>query len=248
MPVNTIAMPARVRGGDHLRVADRAAGLDHRRRAGGDRDLQPVGEREERVGGDDAALRQRLRQPGGLGGFLALPGGDARGVDAARLAGADADRRGVLGIDDGVGLHVLADAEGEEQVVEFRSSVGARRVTDVDVAARPMRPASRVCARKPPARLRNGQAGGSPGRACRRSAAGAGSSCAPGSRVRPSSASGAMITSVKMAAIFGGGAASSVRLTATMPPKAETGSQRKASVPRLGQSWRREATPQGWRA
>ena len=48
-----------------------------------------------------------------------LPGGDARGIDAAHLAGADADRGAVLGIDDGVRLDVLGDGEGEQQVVDL---------------------------------------------------------------------------------------------------------------------------------
>ena len=41
-----------VGGGDHFVVADRAAGLDDRGRAGFDRGEQPVGEREEGVRGD----------------------------------------------------------------------------------------------------------------------------------------------------------------------------------------------------
>ena len=52
----------------------------------------------------------RLRRVGGL------DRGDPRRIDAAHLPGADADRRAVLGVDDGVRLHVLRDAEGEEEV------------------------------------------------------------------------------------------------------------------------------------
>ena len=37
-------------------------------------------------------------------------------VDAAHLAGADADGGAILGVDDGVRLHVLGDAEGETQI------------------------------------------------------------------------------------------------------------------------------------
>ena len=40
----------------------------------------------------------------------ALQRGDAGGIDAAHLAGADADGRAVLGVDDGVRLDVLGDA------------------------------------------------------------------------------------------------------------------------------------------
>ena len=39
--------------------------------------------------------------------------------DPAHLAGADADGREILGIDDGVRLHVLGDAEGEHQVAHL---------------------------------------------------------------------------------------------------------------------------------
>ena len=48
-----------------------------------------------------------------------LAGGDAGRIDPAHLAGADADGGAVAGVDDGVRLDVLGDAEGEQQVVEF---------------------------------------------------------------------------------------------------------------------------------
>ena len=44
---------------------------------------------------------------------------DSDRVDAAHLAGADADGLAVFGIDDGVGLDVLADFPGEEQGARF---------------------------------------------------------------------------------------------------------------------------------
>jgi hypothetical protein len=69
--------------------------------------------------GDHAALGEGLVEAGGLGGFGAFPGGDAGAVHAAHLAGADAHGGAALGIDDGVGFHVLADAEGEQQVGQF---------------------------------------------------------------------------------------------------------------------------------
>ncbi len=106
------------------------------------------------------------------------------------------------------------------------ASVGARRVTTRRSVA-PMRPASRVCARKPPARLRKVIPG----------AAGSGSPPVSSSRrffrratadLAASSASGATMTSVRIAAIFSAAGASSVRFTATMPPNGETGSQRNA--------------------
>ena len=67
----------RVGGGDHLLVAHRAAGLDHRRRAGlGDRE-QAVGEGEEGVGRRHGADRRRLGEAEGLGHVAGLAGGDA---------------------------------------------------------------------------------------------------------------------------------------------------------------------------
>ena len=58
-------------------------------------------------------------QPGQLARFGGADGGDARAVAAVHLARAHAHRGAVLGIDDGVRLHVLADGEGEQQVLEF---------------------------------------------------------------------------------------------------------------------------------
>ena len=60
----------------------------------------------------------------------------------------------------------------------------------------------------------------------------------------PSSASGATTTSVKIAAIFSAAAASSTRFAATMPPKAETGSQSSARSQAAARSVA-TATPQG---
>ena len=59
------------------------------------------------------SLGQRFRQARRLCGILGLARSDARGIDPAHLAGADAHRRPVLGIDDGVGLHMLGDGEGK---------------------------------------------------------------------------------------------------------------------------------------
>ena len=52
-----------VGGLDHLVVAHRAAGLDHRGGASLDCDQQSVGEGEEGVGGDDRAFGERLGEP-----------------------------------------------------------------------------------------------------------------------------------------------------------------------------------------
>ena len=115
-PVNTMAMPCCVGGGDDVVVAHRAARLDDGGGAGFDGGQQAVGEGEEGVGGDDRALGQRFGKAGRLGRVERLAGGDARGIDPAHLAGADADGGAVPDVDDGVGLDVLGDAEGEFQV------------------------------------------------------------------------------------------------------------------------------------
>ena len=61
----------------------------------------------------------RHREAERLRGILGLAHRDAGRVDAAHLAGADADRGAVLGVDDGVRLDVLRHAERETQVVEL---------------------------------------------------------------------------------------------------------------------------------
>ena len=145
-----MAMPCVVGGVDHLVVAHRAAGLDHRGGAGLDR--RPAGRR--RTG------RTRRRRPPSpwsaarraqlLRRVLGLARGDARRIDAAHLAGADADGGAVLGIDDGVRLHVLGDAEGEAQVGELGRR-SARAWSRPSARMSSTTALSRDCTRKPPA-------------------------------------------------------------------------------------------------
>ncbi len=98
-----------VGGGDDFGVFDGAAGLNDSGGAGFCGVLDAVGEREEGVGGDDAALQR----------FLRFHDRDFDGVDAGHLAGADAEGGGILGEDDGVGFDVLADFPGELEIGEF---------------------------------------------------------------------------------------------------------------------------------
>jgi hypothetical protein len=51
-----------IRRGDHLCVADRAAGLDDGFRPGGDGGFQAIGEGEEGVGGDGAVCKIEFRR------------------------------------------------------------------------------------------------------------------------------------------------------------------------------------------
>src|SRR5262249_10516814 len=74
--------------------------------------VEPVAEREESVRGDHRARERMLR-------VLRLELGDARSVDAAHLARADAERAAVLAENDGVGLYVPGDAPREQQVIDL---------------------------------------------------------------------------------------------------------------------------------
>ena len=97
-----------VGGVDHFLIADGAAGLDHGGGACFDGLEKTIGEREEGVGGDGAALEVETRK-------LSLSRGDHRRVDARHLSGADAERAVLGGVDDRVRLHMLCNAPGEYQ-------------------------------------------------------------------------------------------------------------------------------------
>ena len=62
-------------------------------------------------------------------GVFCLARRDARGIHAAHLPGADADRGAILGVNDGVGFDVLGDTEGKAQVAQLgfaRRALGHR--------------------------------------------------------------------------------------------------------------------------
>src|SRR5687768_11259622 len=102
-----------VGGRDDLGVLHAAAGLDHRRGARRSKRVQAVAEREERVGRRRRAGEVELR-------LLRLEHRHARAVQPAHLPGADAQRGAAAGEHDGVGLHELGDAPGEEQIAHLR--------------------------------------------------------------------------------------------------------------------------------
>ena len=79
----------------------------------------PSANGKERVGGDHRAFGQRLGELQLARAASSPCGRDARRIDPAHLSRADADGGQILGIDDGVRLHVLGDAEGEFQVAQF---------------------------------------------------------------------------------------------------------------------------------
>jgi hypothetical protein len=127
---------------------------------------KPVGEGEEGVGGATASPWSGFPAgPAPRPCVLGLAGRDAGAVDAAHLAGADADRGAPsLHVDDGVGLHVLRHAPGEEQVASS-CSVGWRLVTTARSAS--STPVSSLsCTSRPPATCHLGsgdrRAGGRP--------------------------------------------------------------------------------------
>src|SRR5229473_3780998 len=108
-----------VRGGDDVRVADGTAGLNHGSGTGFRGFLDAIREWKEGVGSDNAALQRGLR-------FHYC---DFDGIDAAHLAGADAERGAGAREDDGVGFDVLADFPGKTHGVHFvrrRNAFGYR--------------------------------------------------------------------------------------------------------------------------
>ena len=68
-----------------------SARLNDRRCAGLDCDQKTIGEREERIGRDHRTFGQRTFELHLFRGIFRLARGDACGIDAAHLAGADAD-------------------------------------------------------------------------------------------------------------------------------------------------------------
>ena len=114
MPVKTIATPSLLAAGDHFFIAHRASWLDDSCRAGGSDGFQAIGKGEEGV-------RRSTAVGEGQDGFH---GAEFGSVDTAHLPGTDAESLAIARIDDGIRLHMLADAPREDQVGEF----GIRRL------------------------------------------------------------------------------------------------------------------------
>jgi len=177
----------------------------------------------------DATTEPRVAgtaSPAAVGRILRLEGGDARRVDPAHLPGADADGGAVLDVDDGVRLDVLGDPEGKAQVASS-CAVGARLVTVVSCISSTTA-LSRDCTKSPPATdltvMPGARGSGTPPASSRRRFF-----LAPTiairflARLRRDDHLGEDLVVIARAA-----SASSGRFNATMPPKAETGSQASA--------------------
>ncbi len=104
---------------DDILVMHRAAGLDHGRRAGFRRSEKPIGERKEGIGGDDRAFRETFRKARRLRRLGGLLRGDPGRIDPAHLPGPDPDRRALLRIDDRIGFDIFGDAKRKFEIVEL---------------------------------------------------------------------------------------------------------------------------------
>ena len=80
---------------------------------------KPIREWKERIGRDDRAFRQRGRELQLFRGIFSLARGNACRIDAAHLAGANADSGTISSIHDGVRFHVFGDPECKSQIRKF---------------------------------------------------------------------------------------------------------------------------------
>src|SRR5580704_954534 len=104
-----------VGGRDHFGIALRPARLNDGGGSGFGDFFDAIGKRKEVVGGGDGAVQREL-------GFHRT---DSGGVNPTHLAGADAHRLPVASVDDGIGLHVLANFPGKQQAARFFGGGGA---------------------------------------------------------------------------------------------------------------------------
>ena len=111
---------------------------------------RPSANGKEGVRRHHRSLGRRLRETGVVRRVLGLARGDARGIDPAHLAGADADGGEILGIDDGVRFDVLGDAEGKAQIAQFGRR-SARAWSPASASMSSTTALSRVCTSRPPA-------------------------------------------------------------------------------------------------
>src|SRR3989344_1473195 len=101
-----------IRRSNHFSITHRATWLDHRRDTDLGRIVQAVAEREKCIGSHYRASYLQAS-------MFSLDRSNARRVHTAHLASADTDGLTVLGVDDGVGLDVLGNFPGKDQVMDF---------------------------------------------------------------------------------------------------------------------------------
>ena len=115
MPVNTIAMPCSSAAAITSSSRIEPPGWITAVMPAGRGLIDAVAEREERVPGHHRAPHFQIC-------MLGLDAGNARAVDAAHLAGTDADGHVVTAVDDGIGLDELGHPPGEQQILHFLPS------------------------------------------------------------------------------------------------------------------------------
>src|SRR5712664_1040998 len=196
---------------DDIVVAYGAAGLNDRGSTGFRGFFDAVREREEGVGGDDAASQRRLR----------FHYGDFYGVDATHLAGADSEGGTVASEDDGVGFYVFLTFQAKRMAC-ISSCVGTRLVT-VRRSASLISPRLGCCTSMPP-RMRLSWSSRSGSRPPGGSSSRRRFFLAAKMDFALSSKAGAAMHSTKSLATSSAVAASTSRLKARTPPKAEIGS------------------------
>ena len=102
-----------VGSGDDLAVAHAAAGLDDAARPGINDHVQAIAEREKRVTRHGRALERQIGVPG-------FDTGNACRIQAAHLPRAHPHRHAVFAKHDRVGLDVLGNLPGKQQVLQLR--------------------------------------------------------------------------------------------------------------------------------
>ena len=215
MPVNTIAIPGGIGGGDHLGIADRAAGLDHRGGAGRDAASRPSAK------GRTRPRRPRCPVSAARPGRPPWPPPRLSRRRCGRSPPGSAGRRrcprwrrpwhSTMAFD----FTCLQTRNANSRSASLRR--GRRTLCHHLEVAAPYAPVVAGLRQEAAGEAAERQAGrrrsGIPPVSSRRRFF-----CRATAALAASSASGAMITSVKIAAIFSAAAASSVRFTATMPP------------------------------
>src|SRR3954467_9072291 len=112
---------ALVGGGDDLRVAHGTAGLNCSGGAGFGGSNEAVRKGKECIAANNAAFERQA-------GFACFPDSDTAGINAAHLAGANAECAAGGAVNNGIGFHVFDHAPAEDH--RFKFFVGRRAFRD----------------------------------------------------------------------------------------------------------------------